>query len=453
MRSLILLTLTMAGAMHAQEVAGDWQGTLKVANGDLRLVLHVSKGEGGGITAVLDSPEQDAFGIPVSDISFENSTLIFNSEAIHGSYTGKLSADSITGMWTQGLSTPLEFKRLSVTRAPKPSELDGVWLGAIDLGTAKLRVAFHVFSSSDGLKATMDSLDQNAKGIPITSVTRSGATFKMEVAPIQGSYEGTLDEALTTISGTWKQGGGSYPLVLKRVKDTAELEVRRPQNPVKPYPYREEDVSYENKTAGIKLAATITHPSASGPYPAVLLIPGSGPHDRNEGLMGHKPFLVLADFLTRKGIVVLRADKRGIGESAGDGNTATTLDYASDAEAGVAFLKSRPEVDPHRIGLIGHSEGGIVAPIVASRDSDVAFVVMLAGSGVPGDELLVEQSRALALSMGQTNDDAEKTAAYEREILDLIKTTKDDAVLRDKLGGKVQGSNPVIDVALVPILA
>jgi pimeloyl-ACP methyl ester carboxylesterase len=185
---------------------------------------------------------------------------------------------------------------------------------------------------------------------------------------IGGLFDGTINKDLTAIEGTWTQGGATMPLALKRAKDAAELERRRPQNPAKPYPYREEDVAYDNKLADIKLAATLTIPPGKGPFPAVILVAGSGPHDRDEAVFGHKPFLVLSDYLTRKGIVVLRYDKRGFGQSGGDLAAATTADFATGAEAGMVYLKGRPEANSHKIGLIGHSEGGVIAPMVAARN-------------------------------------------------------------------------------------
>jgi fermentation-respiration switch protein FrsA (DUF1100 family) len=227
------------------------------------------------------------------------------------------------------------------------------------------------------------------------------------------------------------------PLVLHRVKDESELELRRPQNPTKPYPYRDEEVAYDNKAQNVTLAATLTIPPGKGPFPAVVLITGSGPQDRDESLLGHKPFLVLSDYLTRHGIAVLRADDRGTGKSTGDFATATTADFATDTEAGVAYLKTRPEIDAHKIGLIGHSEGGIIAPMIAARNPEVAFIVMMAGSGVPGDEILVAQVQAIAESSGKTHEEAVKAAVRQREILALIKAEKDPAKLEKELREKL----------------
>jgi fermentation-respiration switch protein FrsA (DUF1100 family) len=247
---------------------------------------------------------------------------------------------------------------------------------------------------------------------------------------------------MNSIDGTFTQGGRPLPLLLKRVKDQAELETRHPQNTVKPYPYREEDVTYANKAAGNTLAGTLTVPPGKGPFPAVLLISGSGPNDRDETVFGHKPFLILADFLTRKGIVVLRADKRGIGKSTGDLANATTADFATDAEAGVAYLKSRPEADPRRIGLIGHSEGGTIAPMVAAGDPGVRFIVLMAGPGVPGDQSIVEQGRLLEEAAGATREKAAQDADKQRELFALVEKEKDGAILDKELRANLAGRVP-----------
>jgi pimeloyl-ACP methyl ester carboxylesterase len=446
--TMVVFAISAACLAHAQDIVGDWQGTLKDGSAELRVVLHIAKSEGGGLRATLDSIDQGANGIPVNSIVLKDSKLNLIVDAVHGTYEGKVNANAteIAGTWSQGQPLPLDFKRATTPvktehKPAKPSDIDGAWIGTLDTGVMKLRVVFHITNTEDGLTGTMDSPDQNALGLPVTAVTRDGSSLKIELKQIAGAFEGKIAKDLATIEGTWTQGGATLPLVLKRVKDAAELERRRPQNPVKPYPYREEEVSYDNPAAGIKLAATLTIPPGNEPHPAAFLITGSGPQDRDESLMGHRPFLVLADYLTRHGIVVLRADDRGVGKSGGNFATATTADFATDAEAGVAHLKTRSEVDPHKIGLIGHSEGGIVAPMVAVRNSDVAFVVMMAGSGVPGDEILVAQVRLLSEAAGRSHEQAEKSAAEEREVLALVKQEKDDAVLekklREKLGGKI----------------
>jgi uncharacterized protein len=287
----------------------------------------------------------------------------------------------------------------------------------------------------------MDSLDQNAKGLPVSSVVREGSTLKMEVKIAQGQFAGEISKDLQSIAGTWSQGGSNLPLLLNRVKDLAAVaETPHPQTPRRPLPYHEEEVSYENPPAvGVKLAGTLTVPNGKGPFPAVLLITGSGPQDRDETVFGHKPFFVLSDCLTRKGVAVLRVDDRGIARSTGNFATATTADFATDVEAGVAFLKQRSEVDARKIGLIGHSEGGVIAPMVAARDRDVAFVVMMAGSGVPGDEILTEQVRLISLASGFADDKIAAATQREREVLDLFKSEKDPAAFATKLREHMNG--------------
>jgi hypothetical protein len=456
MKTLAMMMAFLASTVlvaNAQEVVGDWQGTLKAGGAELGLVLHITKGGGGELKATMDSVDQGANGIPVSTITLKDSQLSLKVEAWHGTYEGKVNAAAteIDGTWSQGQPLPLVFKRatapaVTAHKPAKPSDIDGAWMGTLDAGVMKLRIVFHITNTEDGLTATMDSPDQNAKGLPVTSVTRDGASLKMELKQIAGGFEGKISNDLTTVEGTWTQGGNALPLVLKRVKDAAELERRRPQNPVKPYPYREEEVSYANPVASITLAATLTIPPGKGPFPAVLLILGSGPHDRDEALMGHRPFWVLADYLTRHGIAVLRADDRGVGKSGGNFATGTTADFATDAEAGVAYLRERPEVDPHKIGLIGHSEGGIIAPMVAARNPNVAFIVMMAGSGVPGDQILVAQTRLIAEAAGQSPVEAEKNANEEREVLALVKNEKDSAALESDLRKRLAGKGPEAQV-------
>ena len=453
---IFLILLITSTLLRAQDIAGDWQGTLNAGGAELRLVLHITKAANGELKATLDSIDQNADGIPVKSVVLKDSKLNLDVEAVHGSYDGKVSADAktITGTWMQGMALPLEFKRgnfaaVKTERKPaKPSDIDGTWMGTLDLGAAKLRVVFHIVNTEDGLIATMDSPDQGATGLPTTSCTRDGTNLKIEAKNINGTFEGKIASDLQSIDGTFTQMGASHPLLLKRVKDQAELEIRRPQVPQKPYPYREEEVTYENKVQNVTLAATLTIPQGTGPFPAVLLITGSGPQDRDETLLGHKPFLILSDYLTRHGIEVLRADDRGTAKSTGVFASATTADFATDVEAGVALLKTRPEANAHKIGLIGHSEGGTIAPMVAARNKNVAFIVMMAGTGVPGDQILPAQTEAIEIAVGKTSAEAAKDAANEKQVLDLIEKEKDETVLRRELKDKLSADSPEALVGL-----
>ena len=457
--ALILFATCLA---RSQDVAGDWQGVLHAGTTQLHVILHITNSD-GNLKATMDSVDQGAFGLPVSSISLKNLKLKFEVDKVGGSYVGKLSPDAttISGSWSQGGAfLDLDFKRASDTAKaqPKPappSDIDGAWLGTMEAhGMAhgmKLRVVFHILNTADGLTGTMDSPDTGLSGIPMTAITRKGAGLRVEMTQADIVYEGTISPDLATIDGTWTQHGINQPLTMKRLKDSSELERHRPQDPVKPYPYREEEVSYANKQAqGVVLAGTLTIPPGKGPFPSVLLIPGSGAHDRDETLLGHKVFLVLADYLTRKGIVVLRVDDRGVNKSTGKFfGDATTADFATDAEAGVAYLKTRSEVDPHKIGLIGHSEGGLIAPMVAASDPNVAFIVMMAGPGVPLDEALVEQTLLISEASGASHEVAEKNAARQREIVTVLKQSKDKdtAVLEKELRDKLASMVPEAQIA------
>ena len=262
----------------------------------------------------------------------------------------------------------------------------------------------------------------------------------------------------TELTGTWTQRGASLPLVLKAV-DKIPVP-NRPQEPKRPLAYLEEEVGYENKAAGVRFAGTLTLPKTGGPFPAVLLITGSGPEDRDETVFGHKPFLVLSDHLTRQGIAVLRVDDRGVGKStAGSGNPAavTTDDFVEDVLAGVAFLKGRKGIDPARIGLVGHSEGGIIAPRAAVRSKDVAFIVMMAGPGLPGEQILQAQSALILKSQGADDGTIEEVRALNTKIYSIVKAEKDDAAagkrIREELGSMAGLPPAAIDTQVKAVLS
>jgi pimeloyl-ACP methyl ester carboxylesterase len=303
--------------------------------------------------------------------------------------------------------------------------VEGVWEGSLKVGPMELRLVFHITQKDGKRTATMDSLDQGAKGIPIDTVDLKEGILKLELKKLKASYEGKLKPDGSAVDGMWKQGPVDLPLTLKRVEKATE--VKRPQLPKKPYPYDEEEVSYENPKAGLKFFGTLTRPRGNGPFPAVLLIPGSGSHDRDETIFGHKPFLVLADHLTRKGVAVLRVDDRGVGKSTGNKMKSTSAELAGDAVAAVAYLKSRPDIDAKHIGVMGHSEGGIIGPLAASQCPDIAFVVMLAGTGLPGEEILYLQGQAVLKATGASAQQLETQRTVQQAIFRIVKEEKDDA--------------------------
>lgn len=315
---------------------------------------------------------------------------------------------------------------------PKAKGVEGLWEGKLTIKAGlELRLAFKFTRDGDALKGTMDSPDQGARDLPLDEVTFKDGTVSLAFKKAAITYSGKLNAEGTAIEGTFVQGDAKLPLNLKRVDKLSRP--NRPQEPKPPFPYKAEDVTYENAPAKVKLAATLTLPEGKGPFPAVVLITGSGPQDRDETVMEHKPFLILADHLTRKGVAVLRADDRGVGKSTGDFAGATTLDFMEDALAGVAYLRTRPEIDTKRIGLIGHSEGGLIAPMAAVKNKDVAFIVMLAGPGLPGSDILAMQSDIVTRGSGVPPRVADWILGLHKKVVASVLREKDDKKAREAI--------------------
>lgn len=306
----------------------------------------------------------------------------------------------------------------------------GIWEGKINVGVS-LRIGFHFSLDSTGkFITTMDSPDQGAFGLPTDYTYIGDDSVFTEIKKYQVSFSGVLTND-STINGFFKQMA-SVPLQLKKV---AKLNVAiRPQTPVEPFPYNSEDVSYYAGKS-VQIAGTLTYPKIDSNinyikapvYPAILLITGSGPQNRDEEIMGHNPFAVIADYLTKKGFIVLRVDDRGIGKSTGDFSKATSADFADDVIAGINFLKKRKDVDTARIGLLGHSEGGMIAPMVAAKRKDIDFLVLLAGPGIKPIDLMTEQNISVFNSMGISKKTQEAYGPLYKKIAMAVAKGKDSA--------------------------
>lgn len=283
---------------------------------------------------------------------------------------------------------PMEVQPLSEIEEPR--DLTGYWEGSLAISpTAPLVLGFTITGPDEAL---LQIPSQGVRNLKVSSVRQEGALLTIGIDILQATYSGTYDADKQQIVGTFVQMGQSLPLVLS----LGELkEDTRPQDPKKPYPYISEDIVFAQKPEGFLLAGTITRPEGEGPFPSVVLVSGSGPQNRDEELVGHRPFLVLADELTRSGIVVLRYDDRGFAKSGGDASAATSLDFADDAESAVTYLRGLSYVDADCMGMIGHSEGAIIGPIVAQRNKDLDFLVLMAGPGVTGMEVLEDQTAAI----------------------------------------------------------
>jgi fermentation-respiration switch protein FrsA (DUF1100 family) len=330
------------------------------------------------------------------------------------------------------------------TRKPMLKGTEEIWEGALKVGAMEIHLVFHLFKQNDGsYGATMDSPDQGAKNLVLDEVSVKDDTVRLELKSAKMVFEGKRSKDGKEITGDLKQVGQSFPLTLKRVAKATES--RRPQTPQKPYPYQEIEATYENRKGGIKLAGTLTLPRTGGPFPAVLLITGSGAQDRDETIFGHKPFLVLADYLTRCGIAVLRVDDRGVGGSTGNVQDATSVDFADDVRAGVEWLKGRPEINASQIGLLGHSEGGIIAPLVASRSRDIAFIILLAGSGLPGDEILYLQGAAILKVAGADAKQLALQKALQERIFAVLRQEKDNTAAEKKIRAAMEELTSKLD--------
>jgi len=438
-----LVGVGLSATAHAQPIDGDWLGTLDPAPGvTLRLAVHIHATADGRHEGALDSLDQGALGIPLSDVTETDGALAFQVPAIHGRYKGRwdAGAKAWVGRWSQGgLDIPLNLTVGEAKPPPPVAGLDGDWSGILTLpGGSHLRLALHVRSTAATTAANLDSLDQGVTGLLVSGLSRQSDQVRFDVPTAGGRFAGTLQADGRTLQGAWRQGGHELPITWSRLATGAvKPTLNRPQTPHAPFPYEIKSVLFSNTAADIRLSGTLTLPPGPGPFPAVVLIAGSGPQTRDETILGHRIFLVLADYLTRHGIAVLRYDKRGIGESAGEYAKATSLDFAADADAAVAWLAKQPGIDPRRIGLIGHSEGGLIAPMVAARDPSVAYLVLLAGPGVDGSRVLAEQGRLIAKAMGAKASEVARTSALRETAIAIVRDEADPTTRAAKLQAAV----------------
>ncbi len=392
---------------HASLATGDWVGELSPPGQTFRFALHISQ-QDGQHTGTVDYPDVGMWDRDLENITLNGEHLTF-SMPVNRTLNGQVDAtwNAEDAAWSgdvtaAGNRLPISFAAGTIDPFPTIEGLDGRWEGDMDIGGASpLTIVFRITTDEHGTIALMDSPDQMAANIPVNTPVIEGAEVTLTVEQALGTYVGTLAEDGQSMTGEWVQMGQRFPLDLARSNiDESSGARNRPQEPAEPFPYTAEEVTIPHPEAGIALAGTLTLPEGPGPHPAAILVSGSGAQDRNEALMGHKPFLVIADHLTRNGVAVLRYDDRGVGGSGGVHMDSSFADIASDIAAAFAFMQARPDIDPARTGLIGHSEGGMTTPMAANANPDVAFVVMMAGPAVHGRDLLKEQQRLISESMG-----------------------------------------------------
>lgn len=347
----------------------------------------------------------------------------------------------------------LPLLALALFGAARAEEAAGQWTGQLASG---FKVRLQIVKAAGGYSASLTNPSGNV--IVIDQIGSDGQQLHFGVSKLGLRYEGVWDEQHASWDGKLAFQG-SHPLNLRRATAAELLPVvrRRPQeDAIKagPLPYTEQKVVFDNKVAQITLAATLSLPSGKGPFPAVVFVSGTGPNTRDEDVSGHQCFLVLADTLTRHGIAVLRYDKRGVGGSTGNYGAATTADFAADADAAVSLLQKDVRIDPQQIGLLGHSEGGVIAPMVAARQSGLAFVVMIGSPGIRGDKLFVMQSAATAKAYGVPDEHIARRKLFDQTLYDAVIAAPSAQAART--GAKVlvaQGfADKIIDAGEVDVL-
>ncbi len=406
---LLVLSCQVVSQTPAKGFEGSWQGTLEAGGSKLRLALTVTKSDAGAYAGKLDSLDQGAV-IPIDIITVNIDAVRLEMKSIDAVFEGVLNKErtELTGKYTQGgQEFPLSFKRreqTAVVPPPPATAFEGSWQGTLEAGAQKLRLLVTVTKSGAGAYAgKFDSLDQGAS-IPIDTITVNGDAVRFEIKSAAIVYEGTLNKVRTELTGTFSQGDQKFPLTLKRGDQAAVTPAATPLPKPKPdysapadAPYTAEDVVVKTP-AGHTLAGTLTLPKSASrtkPVSAIVTVTGSGPQDRDEniGLPGFLPFRQIADSLARRGIAVLRMDDRGTGASGGTFKGSTSADFAEDVRAALAYLRTRPEIRGDRLGVLGHSEGAIIAPMVAEKEPTLRAIVLLAGIAQPGRTALHFQIR------------------------------------------------------------
>lgn len=309
----------------------------------------------------------------------------------------------------------------------KKEKLHGFWIGDLRVSSNNLRIVFEV--SVDSLsehKTLMGSPDQGVMDIPVdeTIVRNDSVFFKIKML---GEYIGVIKDSL--ILGIWRQAGTENELNLK--KSNTSIKINRSQTPVRPYPYIEEEFYFENKRAGVFLHAALFLPDTINQFPAVVFISGSGPQDKDETIFNHRPFLVIADYLARRGIASLRFDDRGAGKSTGDFSKATSFDFADDVISAVEYLLSRKEIDRNKIGALGHSEGGLIAPYAAFNCEDISFLALLAAPGLPGKDIMLIQTELILADINIDKSIIDSYKLFLEDIYNAVADNMDDEIIRN----------------------
>lgn len=434
----LIVTVLISLPALAQEATRNWIGALDTPAGSLRLLLKVSEDQDGNQTAFLESLDQaPGQNIPVTTVALDDESLSFAIANMGAQYSGTWNADTdqYEGEFQQGMTLALNFSAADEAPVALIIEgLDGRWEALLDREGTLLNLVVNIETGEHGTSATLDSIDQGVYDIPVTDLSRDGDRVHLRIPMANVTYSAMLDADAGVLRGDWTRPG--FPNVaLEFTRTSSEvLAPTRPQTPQAPFPYEASEVRIDNpETAGVTLAGTLTMPRGGQPVPAVVLVSGSGPQDRDESVWEHRPFAVLADHLTRQGIAVLRYDDRGFGESTGDYATGTLSDFAGDAMSVVRWLRAQPGVDESKIGVIGHSEGGLIAPLMANETGAPDFLILLAGPGTTGQEIVLEQSGLIASAAGSSDEDVAAMVQALQVITNEAKQALDGADVRTRV--------------------
>ena len=406
--AVLMCVLSPALGAADEKSTGDlWYGTMDVGPRLFRFRIEPVPDADIPTGRQLVSLDEGGQIFQLDNFQLDDAELRFGLKLTKAMYSGRITdgGKTSTGTWKQsGTAFDLILHRVAVAPADRPDE---IWTGTMNALFQKLTMRFRVYREDDGTENIyFDSVSQKSGGFKAMRTTK-GDQWTISVAAIGGAFEGALNTEKTEVKGKWTQGGAKLDLVLTQEESLREEVVKppvRPQTPVAPFPYRTEEVSFRNEADDVQLAGTLTIPAIDHPCPAVVLISGSGPQDRDETILDHKPFWVIADHLSRHGIAVLRFDDRGTGASKGDFSSATSENFANDVEAAFDHLTRDTRIAKNAIGVMGHSEGGIIAPMVAARRNDVAFAILMAGTGVNGKEILLSQGQLILRAEGVTEE-------------------------------------------------
>lgn len=421
--ALTLTVCMLTSHSSAQStLVGDWKGMIGPKSIKLGVIVKI-KQENGNISGTIDIPAQRIKDYKLKFSKKSNTGAIFSIEGkgMNGNptFNATINKNTMEGQFLQSGKT-IPFKLEKITQIKKPPIVQvpvikkylGSWQGSVK-GTG-LDVSVTFKNEAGMMKGEIHIPTQSFKGeLKIQSATQDKIVFSIPNIPGNPTFDGQIADK--QLIGKFIQSGKSFDFQLKPSDGSPTL--KRPQEPKPPYPYLEKEVTYKN--GNITLAGTLTKPKTGGPFTAVLMITGSGPQDRNETLLGHKPFLVIADHLTRAGYAVLRVDDRGVGGSSGDNSDVTYDDFANDILAGVQFLKAQPDIK--KIGVFGHSEGGYTGPIAANKSKDIDFVIMMAGPTVSGAEVLKKQTQVIMKAQGKDQKAIQKQIGSLEKNISLIK--------------------------------